>query len=729
MRNNICAVVALLLLQPPATGAQTPPRPVDPSRTVTLTLTEYNRLLDLAARGPQGTSQPPVHAVVGGADLRVRVERDVVRGTFNLQGDVLREGVSLVNLVAGATLTDAAIGGRPLPLVVASGTHAALIPGPGPFTLSLEWGAPLLYQPGRASFVLPVPQAGTARATFDLPGDQAEVRLSAGVVTRRTVAGGRTIVEATLDPGSTTQVSWSMRDSAPIVAAREVRAVADVMTLLTIGDADVRMAALIDVTVLQGELRTVDVRLPEGYELTGTSGSTIESSESRPDGLVLTLTDPAARSHQVLVTLERAHDGASFTIDTGLVTVRDMQRERGEVAVEGGGTMDLKAAERDGMQRIDVRELQRPLQSMSRLPVLAAFRYQRIAAAVPGLALAITRFADAGVLAAVADSARATTLVTSEGRALTEIVLRVQNRAQPFLKVSLPPGGTMVSVDVAGQSAKPVLGADGTRVPLLRPGFRPSGPYDVSFVYLHPGTPFERKGEMRVPLPVMDIPVGIVHWELFVPERYSTRVTGGNALDRVAMPAAVLHGADVQFARAGGVAGGVVRSPARVQEARGGLPGQVVGRVTDASGAVLPGVTIALAVNGRQLTAVTGEDGTYRLSGVPSGTIDASASLEGFSSAAASLNFDQRPQQLDFVLHVGSSAETVVVQSQRSLVDAKLAPPALAAPPPNVVELQRRTAGVLPVRVDVPRAGTSHSFVKPLVVDQEVFVTMSYKQR
>jgi 2-polyprenyl-3-methyl-5-hydroxy-6-metoxy-1,4-benzoquinol methylase len=43
-----------------------------------------------------------------------------------------------------------------------------------------------------------------------------------------------------------------------------------------------------------------------------------------------------------------------------------------------------------------------------------------------------------------------------------------------------------------------------------------------------------------------------------------------------------------------------------------------------------------------------------------------------------------------------------------------------------VVNLQRRAAGVLPVRVDVPRAGTSHQFVKPLVVDQKSVV--SYPQ-
>ena len=64
-----------------------------------------------------------------------------------------------------------------------------------------------------------------------------------------------------------------------------------------------------------------------------------------------------------------------------------MQRERGEVAIEGVGTLDLTATERDGMHRIDVRELNPALQSLARLPVLSAFRYQRSAGPAPGLAL------------------------------------------------------------------------------------------------------------------------------------------------------------------------------------------------------------------------------------------------------------------------------------------------------------------------------------------------------
>ena len=47
----------------------------------------------------------------------------------------------------------------------------------------------------------------------------------------------------------------------------------------------------------------------------------------------------------------------------------------------------------------------------------------------------------------------------------------------------------------------------------------------------------------------------------------------------------------------------------------------------------------------------------------------------------------------------------------------------------NVMNLQKRVAGVLPVAIDVPRAGTSFSFVRPLVLDEETKVTFSYKSR
>ena len=741
--------VSALVVSASSAEAQPPVRTGDTSRSVTLTLAEYNRLLDLAGRPVPEVPAPPAAAVVSTADLRLTVDRDNVRGRFQLAGNVLNGGVSRVPLVAGAMLIDANANGGPVPLVSDGGAVMALVPGPNPFALSLDWGSPLVFRPGRGSFVVPVPQAGSARASIDLPGEQADVRLSAGVITRRTVANGRTLVEATIDPGSATEVWWSMRDSAPIAAARDVRTLVEVMTLVTLNDADVRMVALIDVNVPQGELRTLSVRLPGGYELTGITGSSLLSSDPRDGEMVLTLADPAARNHQFLVNLERPHPGGSFALDTGLVSVADAQRERGEIAVEGAGTMELTADDRGGMHRIDVRELNRSLHSLARLPVLSAFRYQRPAGtAVPTLALGITRFADAGVLAAVAERAEATTMITSEGRALTEVRLFIQNRSQPFMKVTLPPGATIVSVDLAGQPAKPALGTDGTRVPLMRAGLRPSGSYEVSFVYLHAGTPFQRKGDIQMGLPQMDVPIGVLNWEVFVPERYSAKTIAGNAIMAhtflVPEVRPITRSLESRKGISAGVAGGTV-APAppvflsisgrvRIFAALDALSGQIRGRVVDAAGGgALPGATLDLEVGNHRQSAISAADGTFVFSSAPQGQASIWATVAGFETQAATFVSDGRPLHFEFELGIGRMLETITVKGVTPGIDVQTAmgrsDREAVAPSPNVINLQQRASGVLPIRVEVPRAGVSHRFVRPLVVDDVTTVTLRYKRK
>ena len=93
-------LAAILVTFAHAGAAQQLPRPGE-SRTVTPSVTEYNRLIDLAGRPPQAPTSAPVAAVLSSADLRVRVDRETVRGVFNLAGDVLRAGVARVNLLAG----------------------------------------------------------------------------------------------------------------------------------------------------------------------------------------------------------------------------------------------------------------------------------------------------------------------------------------------------------------------------------------------------------------------------------------------------------------------------------------------------------------------------------------------------------------------------------------------------------------------------------------------------
>lgn len=737
-------LVALALVAVPSLGsAQDGPR--GGAGTVTMTRTDYDRLIDLASQPAPGTDPLPVPAALTRVQIRARVDGLAVRASMQLDGEVFRAGVSRVPLIRGATLLEARMGDRPLPLLADGGSHFALLSGPSTFSATLDVGTAVTTTPGRGTFTLPVPEAGSATATIDVAGDQTDVRLSPGLIQRRTSFGGRTIVEATLDPGTSTQVSWSTRDSAPTVAARDVRLLSEVKTLVTIGDADVRLLSLVDVNVLQGEPAQLEIDLPPGYEVSSVTGPSLDRSETLTGQVRIFILDPALRRHQFLIGLEREKPGSSFKLETGLPAVVAAQRETGEVAIEGVGTLEIAAADIPGMHRIDIREVDRTLAGVARQSLLAAFRYQSAADVPTVLALDVRRFPDAPVLAAVAERAVATTLLTSEGRALTEVTLWVRNRAQAFLKVGLPTGASMLSVEVAGEPAKPAEATDGTRVPLLRPGFRPGGAYAVSFVYLHTATAFAGKGNMQMLLPRMDMPVNIVEWELFVPDRYRVDRFAGNV-----MKADLVE----QFASARGSEREDAWKPAVLPAS----PGQIVGRVTDSAGGVVPGVSVLAEASGRRQSVTTDANGLFVLTSVPSGPLNITAEIAGFRSVRRPLVFDQRPRQVDFTLEPSALTETVTVTAEAPFIDMRASERSMTVsgsgfgtapgtaggvqsqsqasrgqpnqtPSMNVQNLQRKAAGVLPVRVDVPRAGTSHRFVRPLVIDEDTVVSFRYRRR
>lgn len=194
------------------------------------------------------------------------------------------------------------------------------------------------------------------------------------------------------------------------------------------------------------------VSIPAGFEVISTSGTAVDVASQQPGVLSLAIREPERRRYEFLIALERsapASKGDLSRLTIGLPAVQGAQREAGEIAVEGIGALDFTAEERGVLHRMDPSEVSGPLRSLAREALLTAFRYQRQTAESVGLDCSLRRYPDAPVLAAIADRARVTTLVTSEGRALTEIALTIRNQGHPFLRVGLPPGATLLSAEVA----------------------------------------------------------------------------------------------------------------------------------------------------------------------------------------------------------------------------------------------------------------------------------------
>src|SRR5262245_37059035 len=103
--------------------------------------------------------------------------------------------------------------------------------------------------------------------------------------------------------------------------------------------------------------------------------------------------------------------------------------------------------------------------------------------------------------------------------------------------------------------------------------------------------------------------------------------------------------------------------------------GSIFGKVTDPSGAVLPGVTVTVAGPALQqpLVAVTSENGTYQFPSVPIGTFSVTFELASFKKAvrpdvAIQTGFNA---QIDQKLEIGQMTEEMTISAVSPVVDTK----------------------------------------------------------
>ena len=730
------ALILILLIAAVAAGQvrnttlNTPLPAPGTSGTVTLSLSEYNRLVELANRKDKLPDDVPLPFVLSRAVFKLRVENQTLVGTVDIDGSLLAKGSVKTPLTTALTILEARQSNNPLPLLQEGSSHAAILNGPGPFAVSLGVAAPLTIEAGRASFTLPVPLASSSILTLELPGNHANVRIEPGLVTSRDTANGQTRIEAALEPGKAARIWWTTREIAAPVAQREVRFLSDVKSVVSVGDSQLRVTALCDLNVIQGEAGEFKMSLPEGYELVTASGSTLESHDVSGNILTLRVHDPARRNHQFLIAIERTN--RETQAEAPLLAFADAQRETGELLVEGAGAMELKATESGGLRRMDVREAGAITRSLSHFPLQAAFRYNRRASEAPKLQLEWRQFLDADVLSAIAERATVTTLTNIEGRTLTEVSLRVRNHAKPFMKIELPAGAQLLSAEVEGERVKPVEGADGTRVPLLRAGLDSSKPYNVSFVYYSSGSRFAKSGAYDMGLPKLSIPVNLLTWEVSLPERLEVRQFGGNALSAELFPASIAKNivADEEFS---------VSTQNWTELDLSTLePGQVGGVIVDPNGAVVAGaeITVTNTQTGTSLTTKSDDEGHWRIAGMQPGAVKVAISSPGLKKTQLFLDLlETKPVRLGTTMEVASVSETVTIVADgldsRDIEDKlkKDRAAQLNTASQNVFNLQRRVAGILPVAVEVPRSGKSYRFVRPLVMEEETRITFQYRSR
>src|SRR5688500_1545902 len=99
--------------------------------TVTLSLSEYNRLIELSTRKTTSPDAAPLPFVLSRAVFKLRVENQTLRGSVNIDGTSLLKGPVKAPLVTGLTVVQAEQAGSPLPLLLEGAGGGAVLSGGG----------------------------------------------------------------------------------------------------------------------------------------------------------------------------------------------------------------------------------------------------------------------------------------------------------------------------------------------------------------------------------------------------------------------------------------------------------------------------------------------------------------------------------------------------------------------------------------------------------------------
>ena len=513
---RLIAGLAGAILIAHAVAAQEAPRT---DGWVVLPIDEYRALRARAFPGTPDPAPPPVVAALTRVDYDLRVAGETVSGQARLTIDVLKQGWATVQVPSGLLVRDARVDGRPTPLLEGTPPRV-LIARPGRTTLTLEVVVPLTLSAGSESISLPGSGSALSAVTLTVPRTGVLLTAAGGFLAEQTETGGETRWVVFGNAGRPLSLGWKRRAD-DRRAGLPLRTRARVTELVALGEDSTLVTAGVQLDVTQGQAREAVVALPAGFVVNQVAGPTVADWEVARNQLTVTFLDPIAARTSIVVTGEmRLPRDGSLAIP--ILRVPAAERETGGIAVDVSGPGEIAKGEPRGLEPADAADLG-DVVAGHESPSMVAFRFTPLGGGAPrSLTVNVTRYTAKAVLVAAVEEARYDVLAGEDGKLLVRARYALRNNRRSFLAVSLPPRATLWSASLAGRPVRPGVAASGGLLLPLQKGRANEQPpaFVVELMYLQRVDAWGDRGESRVELPAVDLPVSRTGFTLHHSPRY-----------------------------------------------------------------------------------------------------------------------------------------------------------------------------------------------------------------
>jgi hypothetical protein len=501
-------LAAALLILAHTLFAQTPHSP----GWVVITVEDYRSLRARAFPAEREPNPLPVDATLTRVDYELQARGDVAAGHATLTVDVLKDGWVRVPIPPGLLVREARLDGKPVSLVPdrfgkSSSQLSALLSHPGRSILVLDIALPIDSSAGLERIAVPSTSSGMTRAILQLPRQGLDMKITGGLLSEKS--------------GTATESKWIAygRGNEPLTftwhrktedhhATEPLRMRGSLTELVELAEDSTPISAEINVEVTQGAAREVKLQVPENVTVNQVLGAQVADWEVKDGQLRVTFLEPIEQSARFVITAE-TRSPREGVVDIPLLNLVHADRDRGGVAVEVLGAGEIKDIKSEGLENADASDLGEMVASRES-PSLAAFKFRAGNATPPrSLAVNVVRYTPQAVLLANIEEARYRVLLSKEGKTLVQANYAVRNNQRNFLKVSLPNGATLWSASLAGRPVRPGQSPDGSLLlPLEKARAGDEAPaFGVEVIYLTRAAAWNDKGQLRLPLPALDLPV------------------------------------------------------------------------------------------------------------------------------------------------------------------------------------------------------------------------------
>lgn len=517
----------LLTLGGAPSGAEAAELPSLPSSVVTVPWQDFRELVKKGLAPEKPEDPAPQDFAIGKASYVGRLEGESAVFTARLRVDVLKERgwVEVPLLPATLGLRSARVGGQDAVVTLRNGMFVLFTNKRGPIDLDLEFAVTVFEKAGQRSLGLQLPRSGATAVRFTVPGAE-ELEVAAAGATQlqqAAVAGGREI-QFLLPPTGTLGLSWQPKVKGEDPALLQPRVYAEQQTLIGVGEGLLNGTTHVSYSILHKGVQQLRLTVPPEATVLDVGGQglrawNIVETPGKPRTLVVDLSFEARGSYTLKVQFERSLPLGSSQVQLPLLGVLDVERVKGWVGVDARSNLELAAGTAKEAQPVDVRELPAAIVGQTDFPVLLGFRTRGTESAIP---LDIRQYAEVDMLVTIIDQLAATTVLTPDGRRMTQVVYAMRNNRAQYLRVKLPEGATPWSTFVGGRAVKPARGEDGrVLVPLARSQAEGGelARFAVEIVYVEDGDPPANgvHGRFDARLPIADVPATAVAWSIFVP--------------------------------------------------------------------------------------------------------------------------------------------------------------------------------------------------------------------